>query len=164
MALIENVKGIIIGNDGEYRTFGVHNHFTSEGEDDDFHDVAFVSEISDSEWFLKYGFDYDKNSTIAVQAFDLTKHGFSLFINASASVRHGDTYVYAMYVPYDITDEAKNFFTSVFHETKELINKHDGALFFGEPYLDGEYVWDDSAYDIDEFYDRMNISKNIKMK
>lgn len=162
MALIEDVKGIIVSSNGEYRTFGIHKMVNvSELTDENYHDESFNIDIADSEWFKKSNCPYDKNKSLRGQIFDLTKYGFSIILNGNSKSDIGDTYIYTVQCPYNMSDNTKEFFSGIYEEFNELIKKDD-ALFFGEPYLEGEYIWDDSAYSIDDFYEKMNISRNSK--
>ena len=162
MALIEEIKVIIVAANGEYRTFGVHKMAdVSELTDENYHDSSFNNEIVRSEWFKKFNCSYDENLPLRAQIFNLTKHGFSLILNGNSRSSIGDTYLYTVQCPYDISDNTKEFFSQIYEEFDELIKKND-ALFFGEPYLEGEYIWDDSAYSIDIFYEKMNINKPTK--
>ena len=156
---IEEVNGIIIDMAGNAYSFGKRNMSGIIGlQDDNYHDTSFFSDIASSDWFQGLGFPYQKDKSFYSQIMDMVGYGFSFLINASTLSKSGQNYVYLLYTPQFLSDEVKDYLSSIYDSFKDVIEKNN-ALFNGECYDEnGDYVWNDSLYSIDEFYDAMGIS------
>lgn len=162
---LENVLGIVISKDGEMHPFGKFKLAeVSELSEENFHDPSFKNEVVPSQWFqdLESNLEnfYDSNQTLRKQIFDMTNyHGLTFLLNANNLKPDNEPfYCYTIQCPFDLSDETRECLENNYDYLKNLIDRQQ-ALFEGEPYLDGAYIWNESAYNIDDFYDKMGLAK-----
>ena len=163
MSEIEKVNGIIVYEDGIPHPFGINKIVTTgEYTDENYHDSSFQQEVYSSKWFQETRYPYQLDKTIHAQISGLCSKGFTVILNGSSlTARREENNIYSIQTPINITDNTKEYLSSIYEELKELIEQKN-ALFFGEPYNEeGELVWRDAAYNIDDFYDKMEIPKKI---
>ena len=162
---IEDVCGIILYKDGVSHSFGVHKMGMVDSLDDEnYHDTSFLMDIVSSDWFQKTGYVYQKNQNLRKQIMDMVGYGFSFLLNCSTLTASGDKhYIYTLQTPLLLSSKTKRYLSNIYSHLNEVILEND-AFFFGEPYdRNGDYVWSDAAYSLDEFYHQMNISKKVKV-
>lgn len=158
---LENVNGILIWKDGIPHSFGVNKMAPhTELGDENYHSTSFMMDIYPTEWFQETGFPYQKEKGFLRQLDTLSAYGFITLCNGSSLIVGQEPYYcYFINTPINLSEEAKEYLTSIYDELKGLIEKHQ-AIFEGTAFdEEGEYVWSSSALGLDEFYDRMNISK-----
>lgn len=157
---LEEVAGIVISEDGVAHPFGESDE--KVGADNVLsHEEYFYREIASQRWFKDLQIDYEpKNLYYAIS--DMTKKGLSFIINGS-SVKHTseDIYTFAIFVPSNMTDAVKNYFSSNYRYLKDLIERTN-AFFQADSISDGEYKDASPISSIDEFYEAMDITKQFK--
>lgn len=161
---LEDVNGIVLYKDGIPHSFGVNRMVTvKELTPENFHDESFKKDIVSSEWFQKVGYPYDNKTFLRRQIMDMCAKGFTFILNGSSlTATLDETYLYTIQTPIHPSPETVEYLSSIYPKLKELLESHEGALFFGEPYDEnGDYVWDDAAYSLDDFYDQLNIPREI---
>lgn len=161
---LENVKGILISPKGEYRSFGVYKKASiDEMIDENYHDSAFKNDILNTPWFKELeeelGFVYDEYN-IHRQSIKLASKGIVVMLNGSTYNPDSTEYnLYTIQVPQVITQQQEQILSENYIYLKQLIEK-TGAYFEGNAYdREENYLWNDIVYDIDTFYDLMNIEK-----
>ena len=164
MTDIEFVKGILITPDGEEHPFGIHSYADEDKDkDENYHDSAFKNDILSKSWFQKLeqelGFQYT-DDTIHRQAMLLASKGIITLINASDTNSSGEEYnVYCIHTPQQLTQNQRKKLEDNYEGMKELLERKH-AYFEANAYKEDEsYLWQDFVYDLDEFYDRMNLNR-----
>lgn len=164
MVDIEFVKGMLITPDGEEHPFGIHSYDDKDkNKDENCHDTAFKNDILPKTWFKRLeeelGFQYTSD-TVHRQAMIMAAKGVIILINGSDTNSHGEEYnVYCIHTPETITLKQKEKLEDSYAEMKDLLERKH-AYFEANAYKEDEsYLWQDFVYDLDEFYDRMNLNK-----
>jgi len=162
---LESVKGIVIDESGRKHSFGIHKMETiAHLEDENYHDPSFINDIVPSKWFQSLGYKYDTSKPLRGQIMDMTSYGLTFILNGnSIDSDNKKHYVYTIQTTTNLSEESKKVLEEEYEYLKGLIDK-DNALFFGEAYQDGEYIWEDSSYTIENFYDNLNLKKGIHRK
>ena len=162
---IEHVKGILIAPDGKQKSFGALLYGTTEDlTEDNYHDVSFNKEILPTTWFQKLqqelNFNYNKEDTIHRQVMVMASKGIITILNCSSiTSSQGEYNAYCLHCPEQLTTNQKELLENSYTELKTLIEEKD-AYFEATGYDTNEdYIWDDFVYDLDDFYDRMNLCK-----
>lgn len=162
MTNIEFVKGILITPNGEEHPFGIHS-YTDEDKEENSHDIAFKNNILSAPWFQnlekELNFQYT-DDTIHRQVMLLASKGIITLINASDTKSSGEEYnVYCIHAPQYLTQNQRKKLEDDYEGIKELVERKH-AYFEATAYKEDEsYLWQDFVYDLDEFYDRMNLNK-----
>lgn len=167
MLEIETKLGLIIAPNGDKRYFGKQSYeITKERKDENYHDSAFVSEILNTEWFQniseQLGFNYDREKSFFEQVTLMASRGCVFALNLSSRIPGTDNEYNAYWtltstIP---TDEQKSYFTSSYEDWQELLTRKS-AYFQATPITnEGRVYLNKEIYDLDEFYDTMNISKS----
>lgn len=159
---LDKVAGIVITSDGIAHPFGKSDEAIG-GQNEISHEEYFFHEIASQDWFKNLGINYDPKN-LYYQISDMTKQGLSFIINGS-SVSHNerDVYAYCIFVPDDLSDEVKEYFSKHYEELKNLIER-DKAFLQADSFHNGEYVNGMPKDNLDEFYTMMNIDKKMLKK
>ena len=93
----------------------------------------------------------------------MTSANLTFILNAS-SVYHNkhDVYTYAIFAPQQMSLKTKEYFSKHYLEFKNLIDR-DKAFFQADIFQDGNYQNSMPIGNLDEFYEFMNIEKNLKI-
>lgn len=164
MTDIEFVKGILISPDGKEHPFGIHSYDKEyKNNDENDHDAAFKNDILQEPWFKELqhtlGFEYI-DDTVHRQAITMAAKGIITLINASDTTLQGEEYnVYCIHIPKTLTKNQEEVLKNNYTGMKELLERKH-AYFEANSYNeDGSYFWEDFVYDLDDFYDRINLNK-----
>jgi len=136
----------------------------AELSDENFHDFAFKNDILPSLWFqsLESNLErvYDSNQNLRRQIFDMTNyHELTFLLNGSCLNSNNEPfYCYTIQCPIDLSDGTRECLENNYDYLKNLIDSKL-AVFDGEAYLDGDYIWNGPAYTVDDFYDKMGLAK-----
>ena len=162
---VGEIKGIVIEADGTEHPYGICRMVPAKVlVEEEGHDTSFEEEIVFSKWFQEAKIPYDFSRSIYSQMPELTQYGLSFITNASSvSAKLKTYYVFLIHAPNNITEEAKEALATHYQELKEALSV-DNSYFQGEVYQDGEPIWPDSKYDLDEFYDALEIEKIKKQE
>lgn len=162
---LENVKGVVIDELGREHSFGIHKMETTENlEDENYHDPAFLKDIVPTKWFQSLGYCYDPSRPLRGQIMDMTSYGLTFVLNGnSIDANKKKYYVYVIQAPTNLSEASKKTLEEEYGYLKKLIEK-DNALFYGEAYQDGEYIWDDATYNIEDFYNKLSLKKGTNQK
>ncbi len=161
---LEQVNAIMIWEDGIPHSFGENRMAPpSELGDENYHTTSFLMQVYPSEWFQETGYPYQTNQSFGRQMGDLSAYGFTILCNASSKITNQeDYYCFMINTPINISENTRNYLSSIYPELKELIETHH-AFFQGTAYEEnGDYAWATQAFDLDEFYDKLGLQKGIK--
>lgn len=152
---LSEVAGIVVTSDGIAHPFGRSDEAYG-GQNEISHEEYFFKEIASQDWFENLDIKYDPEN-LYYQIPNMTKYGLSFIINGS-SVSHNerDVYAYCVFVPNDMSDATKAYFSKHYEEFKNLIEKND-AFFQADSFDNGEYTNESPLDELDEFYAMMNI-------
>lgn len=166
MKELEFVKGILITPDGIIHTFGTHSYNKEDRMDEDkCHDAAFKQDILPTPWFqqlqAELGFQYD-GDTIHRHVMKMASKGIISLINASDTNQKGEEFnVYCIHTPQTLTDAQTQLLEAEYDTLKELLQRKK-AYFEAVGYDPEEnYIWQGFVFDLDDFYDRMNINTTV---
>ena len=161
---LEHVNGIIVWEDGIPHSFGV-NKMASPKEltDENYHSTSFLIDIYPKKWFQDTEYPYDQKLGFGRQLGDLASFGFVTLCNTSSRITdQDDYYCFLINAPINISDNAKDYLTSIYEDFKELLERKQ-AYFQGTAYLEnGDYAWKSPAFTLEEFYDKLEIPKAKK--
>ena len=158
---LEQVNGIIIWEDGIPHSFGENKMLPpSELSDENYHTTSFLRDIYPTSWFQDTLYPYQKNQSFGRQMGDMSAYGFTILCNASSRITNQeDYYCFMMNTPVELSDNTREYLTSIYEELNELIEKHQ-AFFQGTIYeKNGDYALDSPIFTLDEFYEKLNIQK-----
>lgn len=151
---IENVDGIIIAPDASFKSFGIYaDNMGVIGSDD--WDSSFKKEIVSDEWFKKLekdlAFEYNDDG-IKRQGGEWASDGIILMIHEYDA--------YLVYAPSFMTIKQRHLFKKNYDNLVQQIDNSNASFqvtLFDE---NGNYADDGMIFGLDNFYDRMHISRN----
>lgn len=157
---LNEVAGIVITEDGIAHPFGVSDEICGS-ENNKSHEEYFSKEIASQSWFKKLNIDFDPKN-LYYQIAEMTSFNLTFILNAS-SVSHNknDVYTYVVFAPQQMSQKTKEYFSKHYLEFKNLIDR-DKAFFQADTFDDGNYQ-SMPISNLDEFYESMNIEKNLKI-
>ncbi len=163
MKNIEHVKGILITPNGEKYSFGKHSYESvAKRTDENYHDSAFNNEILPQPWFKKLQeeleFEYTSD-TIHRQLITMASKGIIVLLNGSSTSQQGEYNVYYIHTPKTLFPAQKEVFEKDYLSFKELIERKNAYFEAAVVDENENYVWNDFIYNLDEFYDRMNLNR-----
>ncbi len=163
---IEEVKGIIIDIEGNTHAFGKHKYGNSSTfSEENYHEPSFNNEIVPTKWFQEFiknlNFDYNEykqDRSIHQQFILLAENGLAIILNGCSSTQNGEYHLYTIQTPTNLSEKQKETLAQNYQKLNNIIEE-DNAFFEGIAYDNNGNEWSDSAYDLDTFYDNMNIEK-----
>lgn len=163
MKNIEFVKGILITPDGQKHPFGKQSYESVKNpKKENYHDSAFNNEILPQPWFQKLqeelGFEYTTD-TLHRQSMTMAAKGIIVMLNGSNPNQYGEYNVYCIHTPKKLSSAQKEVLENDYLSFKEVIERKN-AYFEADGFDENEnYIWNDFVYNLDEFYDRMNLNR-----
>ena len=161
---LENVNAILLWEDGIPHAFGEKEMLLpSQLSDENYHDPSFLKEIYPTEWFQNLGFPYQPNQSFGRQMGPMAAYGFTILCNASSTITgHDDYYCYIINVPENMSENVREYLENSYDDLKRSIDEHQ-AFFQGTAFAsDGSFLWPMDIFYIDEFYDKLGLSKGKK--
>lgn len=162
---LENVCGIIIGEDGIPHSFGINKmEYSDELKDENFHSKSFLKDIYSCEWFQEKNVPFNLEKGVLSQLDVLAKYGFTTICNGSSVIiNQAPYYSYFINMPINPSDNVKEYLSSIYEHIKELIEENQ-AYFEGNTFDEnGNYSSLGLIYNLDDFYDALGISKGISI-
>ena len=163
---LDQVNAMLVLEDGSVHPFGIKKMLPpSQLGDENYHDSSFMQEVYHRLWFRKTEFPFRREDGFSRQMGDMAGFGITILCNSSYALTDGNSYYcYLINVPEDISEPVRNYLSEVYPYIKGLILEHD-AYFQGSIFLpNGDYVQDGNIFDIDEFYERLNIPISVKVR
>ncbi len=105
-----------------------------------------------------------KDTNFYLEIVKMTNYGFSFLVNG-CSIKNNqyDNYFYAAYVPDNITEPVKDYFSSQYDYLKQLIER-DSATFLSDVISNGEVENSQAYFNLDDFYTLgLGLDKKKKM-
>ena len=156
---LDKVNAILVLEDGSFHSFGEKKMLPpSELGEDNYHDSSFMKSVYPTAWFQATGYPFRVKDGFSRQMQELAGFGITVLCNASyAMPGFDDYYCYIIDVPVKISEEVRSYLANVYPYLKSNIEEHQ-AYFQGCAFLpNGDYAWHGDVFDIDEFYQKLNI-------